>query len=54
MLFHVASKEISNAVFLVYAVRENSEGVIQFLIFTLSGWEWTNADEWTPYKGRLE
>ncbi|MEK4754848.1 hypothetical protein MKX72_20305 [Priestia sp. FSL R5-0597] len=50
MPFRVYWKEDKRSTYMVYAVGESNEGKVQFLVYTLSGWDWVPAEEYTPVK----
>jgi hypothetical protein len=36
-------------IFTVYGVRENKDGVIEFLLYDTEGWGWSEAYHYEPY-----
>lgn len=49
MPFRVYWIEDKRSTYMVYAVGEK-DGMVQFLVYTLSGWDWVPASEYTPVK----
>ncbi len=47
-MFQVLSKNNTDVIYEVYAVKETKSGALMFLIFVLNRWTWVNAEDYVP------